>query len=76
MGQDKKTPVTINDVEYFYEDMTDTQKAYVNHINDLDRKIGSAVFNLDQLRVGQQAFIDMLAKDLETKETVEEVVVQ
>ena len=73
MGQDKKTPITINDVEYFFEDMTDTQKAYVNHINDLDRKIGSAVFNLDQLRVGQQAFIDMLAKDLETKE---ETVVQ
>lgn len=68
MGQDKKTPVTVNDVEYMYEDMTDKQKAYVNHINDLDRKIGSAVFNLDQLRVGQQAFIDMLAKDLETKE--------
>ena len=64
MGQDKKTPVTINDVEYFFEDMNDKQKAYVNHINDLDRKIGSAVFNLDQLRVGQQAFIDILAKDL------------
>ena len=76
MGQDKKTPITINDVEYFFEDMNDKQKAYVNHINDLDRKIGSAIFNLDQLRVGQQAFIDMLAKDLETKETVEEVVVQ
>ena len=74
MGQDKKTPITINDVEYFFEDMTDTQKAYVNHINDLDRKIGSAVFNLDQLRVGQQAFIDMLAKDLEKKD--EETVVQ
>jgi hypothetical protein len=72
MGQDKKTPVTVNDVEYFYENMTDTQKAYVNHINDLDRKIGSAVFNLDQLRVGQQAFIDMLAKSLETVEEVKE----
>ena len=76
MVKDTKNTITVNDVEYSFDDMTDVQKAYVNHINDLDRKIGSAVFNLDQLRVGQQAFIDMLAKDLETKETVEEVVVQ
>ena len=76
MVKDTKNTITVNDVSYSFDDMTDVQKAYVNHINDLDRKIGSAVFALDQLRVGQQAFIDMLAKDLETKETVEEVVVQ
>lgn len=70
MGNEKKTPVTVNNVEYIYEEMTDKQKTFVNHINDLDRKIGSTVFNLDQLRVGQQAFIDMLAKDLETVEEV------
>ena len=64
--ENKKTPITVNDVEYAYEDMTPTQQAYVNHINDLDRKIGSSVFNLDQLRIGQQAFIDMLQKDLTT----------
>ena len=64
MVKDTKNTITVNDVEYSFDDMTDVQKAYVNHINDLDRKIGSAVFNLDQLRVGQQAFIDMLAKDL------------
>jgi len=71
MGEKKTNPIVVNDVEYSFDDMTDKQKAYVNHINDLDRKIGSAVFNLDQLRVGQQAFIDMLAKDLETKEVVQ-----
>ena len=71
MGDKKTTPIVVNDVTYEYESMTDKQKAYVNHINDLDRKIGSAVFSLDQLRVGQQAFIDMLAKDLETKEETE-----
>ena len=64
MGQDKKTPVTINDVEYFYEDLADNQKALFNHCIDLDRKINSAQFNIDQLNVGKQAFIKMLEDSL------------
>lgn len=64
MGQDKKTPVTINDVEYQYEDLTPEQQALFNHCVDLDRKIGSTQFNLDQLNVGKQAFIKMLEESL------------
>jgi hypothetical protein len=71
MGQDKKTPVTINDVEYHYEDLSPEQQALFNHCIDLDRKISSAAFNLDQLNVGKQAFIKLLeeslAKPAETK---------
>ena len=37
----------------------------INHITDLERKIGSTQFNLDQLQVGRQAFLDMLTKSLE-----------
>ena len=37
----------------------------INHITDLDRKIGSTQFNLDQLQVGKQAFAEMLTKTLE-----------
>jgi hypothetical protein len=37
-----------------------------NHVADLDRKISSAKFNLDQLNVGKDAFIKML-KDALTK---------
>lgn len=66
MGKDNKTPITIDDVEYVFEDMKLEQQAMVNHIADLDRKIGSTQFNLDQLQVGKQAFIDMLKKSLET----------
>ena len=65
MGQDKKTPVIIDDVEYFYEEMTPEQQLMVNHIADLDRKISSAQFNLDQLRVGKDAFVKMLKSSLE-----------
>ena len=64
MGEKKTTPVTINDVEYQYEDLTPEQQALFNHCIDLDRKISSAAFNLDQLNVGKQAFIKLLEESL------------
>ena len=64
MGKDKKTPVVINDVEYLFEDMTQEQQLLVNHVADLDRKIASSQFNLDQLSVGKQAFIKLLEESL------------
>lgn len=70
MGKEKKTPVIIDEVEYEFDDMADDQKAMVNHLIDLDRKIGSAQFNLDQLNVGKQAFLNMLRESLSKKETV------
>jgi hypothetical protein len=39
----------------------------VNHISDLDRKIASSQFNLDQLNVGKNAFVQMLKQSLEAK---------
>tara|TARA_B110000503_G_scaffold350_1_gene529 strand:+ start:207 stop:425 length:219 start_codon:yes stop_codon:yes gene_type:complete len=71
MGEKKTTPIVVNDVEYTYEDMTPQQQAMVNHCNDLDRKIKSTQFNLDQLSVGKDAFVKMLVADLET-EIIEE----
>lgn len=60
MGENKKTPITIDDKEYIFEDMTDEQKQLVNHVADLDRKITSSQFNLEQLQFGRQAFIEKL----------------
>jgi hypothetical protein len=51
--------------------MTTEQQTLVNHVADLDRKIGSARFNLDQLAVGRDAFMQMLKKSLEAKEVVQ-----
>lgn len=68
MGKTEKTPVTINDKEYFLEDLADDQVAMFNHVRDLDRKIGSTRFNLDQLVVGREAFAKMLIEAVETKE--------
>ena len=60
----KKNQVTIDDVEYAFEDMKPEQQTMVNHLIDLDRKIGSTQFNLDQLNVGKQAFLTMLRESL------------
>ena len=63
MTEDKKV-ITIDDVEYTEDQLSDQAKMCINHINSLDQKIGSAEFNLDQLRVGRNAFMDMLKKEL------------
>jgi len=47
----------------------------VNHLIDLDRKIGSSQFNLDQLQVGKQAFLSMLKESLAKVEKAEVEVV-
>ena len=73
MGKDKKTPLVIDEVEYVFEDMTQEQQLLVNHVADLDRKIGSAKFNLDQLQVGRDAFMSMLKQSLEAKPEVTDV---
>lgn len=74
MGEKKTQPIVIDGVEHEFESMTDEQKLLVNHCLDLDRKIASTQFNLDQLRVGKDAFVKMLKEALE--KPVEETSVQ
>ena len=68
--QKEKTVILVDDVEHIYEDMTDEQKTLINHVNDLDRKIGTSQFNLDQLMFGKSAFVNALSASLESKEEV------
>ena len=65
MGKNEKTPIVINDKEYLVEDLTQEQQSMVNHVAALDRKLSSARFNVDQLSVGREAFVNMLARSLE-----------
>ena len=67
-AEDKKAVITINDVEYTEDQLTDQQKVMINHINSLQQKIGSAEFNLDQLKVGKEAFVNMLTASLDEVE--------
>ena len=62
--ENKKTPITIDDIEYQFEDMTQEQQMLVNHVADLDKKLGSIRFNADQLQVGRNAFMNMLTESL------------
>ena len=67
-AEDKKAVITINDVDYTEDQLTDAQKMMINHINSLQQKIGSAEFNLDQLKVGKDAFVNLLTTSLKTEE--------
>lgn len=70
MAEDKKV-ITIDDKDYTEDQLTDTQKVIINHINSLSQKIGSAEFNLDQLKVGKDAFVKMLQDSLKAEEDLE-----
>ena len=67
MGEKKTNPVTIDGVEYIFEDMTPEQQTLLNHVVDLERKLNSAKFNVDQLQVGRDAFFNLLKTALEKK---------
>ena len=69
--KEKEKLINIFDKEYKESDLSDEQKAMVNHIDDLNRKIAGSEFNLVQLRFGRQAFIDALRVDLEKKDKEE-----
>ena len=67
---EKEKPVLkIDDKEYDIESMNDGQKAMINHVQDLDRKLQSSEFNLIQLRFGRQAFIDALKASINKEES-------
>lgn len=65
MSEKKTQTIVIDDVEHELDSMTDEQKLLVNHCLDLDRKIGSSQFQIQQLQVGKEAFVKMLKDSLE-----------
>jgi hypothetical protein len=65
MTRETNNVIEINGTEYTEDELTDQQKVIINHIADLDRKIRSTQFNIDQLTVGRDAFVNMLTQSLE-----------
>ena len=74
MAKEKKEKPVINldGKEYIIEDLTDEQKMMVIHINDIQNKQASNGFIADQLRVGHDAFVNMLKESLESEEVKED----
>ena len=65
MAKTENKTITVNDVEHSIEDLNEQQITMINHISDLDKKLGNLRFNMDQLNVGREAFINILSKSLE-----------
>jgi hypothetical protein len=70
-NKEQKPMLMIDDKEYEIDNLADDQKIMVAHINDLNRKIDGATFNLQQLQYGRQAFVTALKVALEEPEEVE-----
>ena len=64
MAEKKTNTISINGTDYTEDQLNDTQKVMVSHVADLDRKIGSANFNIDQLKMGRLAFMNTLTASL------------
>ena len=67
--ENEKSPVlTIEDKKYYQEDLNDEQLLMLTHVQDLDRKINSSKFNLQQLQFGKQAFLDAISASIKKAE--------
>jgi hypothetical protein len=56
--------VNIDGVDYEEDQLSDEAKGCLNHIGSLDQKIASTQFNLTQLQVGREAFMQRLKQEL------------
>ena len=69
--ENEKSPVlTIEDKQYYQEDLNDEQLLMLTHVQDLDRKINSSKFNLQQLQFGKQAFLDAISVSIKKAEEI------
>ena len=59
--------LVLDDKEYSINDLPDDQKLMVAHINDLNRKIDSTKFNLQQMEIGRAGFVNSLKASLDQK---------
>ncbi len=66
MGKDNKPQmITIDGTEYDLATFNEEQTILTQHCLDLDRKIASMQFQLQQLNVGKDSFLQMLKASLD-----------
>lgn len=71
MENKKPQIVNLDGTEYDATTFTQEQTMLLNHCVDLERKIASTAFQLQQLHVGKDAFLKMLKEELAKPEKVE-----
>ena len=65
--QKEEPMVNIDGTEHKISDLTEEQVALVNHVADLENKMRSARFNVEQLEGGRAHFMDKLNDSLDIK---------
>jgi len=68
MTDEKKTKIIIDDVEYTEDQLSDRAIDAVNHISNLERKIGNTQFQLDELLVNRDAYVSILKGEVEAQQ--------
>jgi len=66
--KEKEPTLMLDDKEYNINDLQDDEKLMVAHINDLNRKIDSTRFNLQQMEIGRAGFVNSLKASLDQPE--------
>ena len=70
--KEKQPFLNIDGAEYSVDDLNDNQKLMVKHLSDLNRKIDSTTFSLQQLQFGRPAFVDALKSSIDEEPVVED----
>jgi hypothetical protein len=66
MSDEKKDfVIDFDGKDYIYNSLSETQKTYINHILDLEQKIQTTQFNLQQLQISKQAFVSLFKEAVE-----------
>ena len=62
--ENSEQKASIDGKDYLISDLSEEQIVLVNQTADLDRKISSSQFNLQQLQVGRNAMMGLLTDSL------------
>tara|TARA_R110002020_G_scaffold115294_8_gene265137 strand:- start:4 stop:228 length:225 start_codon:yes stop_codon:yes gene_type:complete len=65
MTDEASNVITVNGKDHNVEDLTNEQKLLLSHVQDLDRKVAQAQFDMDQLAMGREAVVQRLVNEIE-----------
>lgn len=70
--EEKKPLLTMEDKEYFPEDLSNDEIKLVAHLENVENKIRSNIFVGDQLLITKKAIINMLKESINKEEEQED----
>jgi|TARA_R100001198_G_scaffold96464_1_gene86387 hypothetical protein len=60
--------ITIDEVEYTEDQLSDVAKHCINQINSLDGKIRGLELNIEQMQVGRAGYMEKLKAEIKEEE--------